>query len=305
MSTSRCKIKIRNRYTLNGILVLLTLFVTMMITTVTSFAAVSNVNGGTSKDLQKAIDESKKGTSISISGTVIIDETVTINRNITLIGSGTLMRKNGFRGSIIKVDRHSEAIMKGITIDGNDVSFAKPAVYVDSGKFQMKSGTIKNNYDSGVFNHGTFKMYGGTISKNGDLDGGGVYNDYGTFEMRGGTISGNKALSRGCGVYNNTSATFKMIKGTISENKKSCHGGGVYNCGTFRMNGGTILDNKVSLEGGGVYNDRGVFEMTGGSISENKAICYGGGIYNCGGKVKINEGRTVLKNNSPEDKYGF
>ena len=114
--------------------------------------------------------------------------------------------------------------------------------------------------------------------------GGGVYND-GTFTMYGGIIAGNTASSGG-GVYN--AGTFTMYDGTIggqTENEKnhatSSHGGGVYNySGTFVMNGGTIIGNSASSFGGGVCNyNSGTFTMTGGTITGNRGN-YGGGVYN-------------------------
>lgn len=296
--------KIGNRFILSGLLVLMTLLATMMLTTVTSFAATSiNVDGGTSQDLQKAIDEASSGSSISISDTITIDETININKDITLIGSGRLVRKSGFGKIMIKINNYCEVVMDGITIDGNGVKCNKPAVYIYHAIFIMESGTIQNNNDSGVYNDcGTFEMIGGTISENKSLNGGGVYNNSGTFKMINGTIYGNQSCYGG-GVYN-IWGTFEMTDGTISGNK-SWDGGGVCNSsGTFKMIGGTISENKASY-GGGIYNAVGAtFEMTGGKITSNKAGWNGGGVYNGSGRVKITEGSVVITGNSPEDRYG-
>ena len=278
MSISKGKMKIGNRFILSGFLVLMTLLATMTLTTVTSFAATSlNVDGGTSQDLQKVIDKASYGSRIYISGTVTIDQTVRINKNVALTGSGTLVRENGFSGNMIEVYYYEELMMEGITIDGNGLICNGPAVYIDHGKFQMKSGTIKRNGDSGVYNyHGTFEMTGGNISENEASDGSGVYNNSGTFKMVGGSISGNKARD----------------------------GGSVYNYyGTFEMTNGIISGNKASY-GGGIYNYYGsTFKMMGGTISGNKAS-KGGGIYNNCGNVKITEEIAVITGNSPEDKCG-
>ncbi len=136
---------------------------------------------------------------------------------------------------------------------------------------------------------GTFKMYGGSITKNKTSSGkcgGGVYMDGGTFNLYGGEITNNEAAMGG-GVY--ASGTFEMTGGSITKNKISngC-GGGVFALGTFTMNGGEISGNTVkaatpreSADGGGVYvGTSGTFTMTGGAkIANNTADHNGGGVY--------------------------
>ncbi len=310
MSVSKGKMKIGNRFILSGILVLMTLLATMMVTTVTSFAAESNVDGGTSKDLQELINKAENGDRIFISDTITVDKTVEVNKNITLTGSGTLIHEDGFKGAMVYVGSNSELIMEDITIDGNGTKSDNSAVYIYKGKFQMKSGTIKNNQNGGVYNKcGTFEMTGGTILGNNALHGGGVYNYRGTFEMTNGLISGNRS-SFGGGVYNMSYSNFKMTGGTISGNE-SINGGGVCNCGTFKMDGGIISKNYASEYGGGVFNwnygDDYIyiarFEMNAGTITGNKAYRDGGGYYKRSGIVRINEEKAVIEGNAPEDGY--
>lgn len=147
------------------------------------------------------------------------------------------------------------------------------------GTLIMYNGEISGNIGDGVCNSGTFEMYGGKISNNTSIVGGGgrggaVYNsEYGTFGMFGGEISNNT----GFGVNNR--GTFSMSGGIISNN----YGGGVQNNGIFSMSGGEISNNvgegeNVMQSGGGVSNS-GIFSMSGGVISNNQAT-YGGGVYN-------------------------
>ncbi|MCL1977399.1 MAG: hypothetical protein FWG55_04755 [Candidatus Bathyarchaeota archaeon] len=96
---------------------------------------------------------------------------------------------------------------------------------------------------------GTFIMHSGEISDNTIKDGGGVYNR-GTFRIYGGKISGNKATNFGGGVYN--VGVFELYGGEITENIAD-YGGGVYNRGTFNRLGGVLDDNKATSRGFNVY----------------------------------------------------
>ena len=218
-------------------------------------------------------------------------------------------------------------------------------VYVSNGTFTMSGGRIignKAHAGGGVFlntQNAQFVLSGtGEISGNeaavtsgsADANGGGVYNN-GTFNMYGGTISGNKAKGNisdifshayGGGVNNN--GTFTMSGGTISGNSAEgngdVYGGGVYNYGNFTMSGGVIggengADGNTAKDGGGVHVYSGTFTMESGTISNNKATgsLYGGGGVNLvsgsftmsggkitrnqatgfsGGGVKVNSGKT-------------
>ena len=111
-------------------------------------------------------------------------------------------------------------------------------VYVASGcTFVMATSSnihncIANNDGGGVINHGTFQMYGGTISActTVELGGGGVCNK-GTFIMSDG-----------------------MIKGCTSPDGQYASGGGVRNSNQFTMTGGTIGDPYNENDASHVYN---------------------------------------------------
>ncbi len=111
-------------------------------------------------------------------------------------------------------------------------------VYVATGcTFVMATSSnihncIANNDGGGVINHGTFKMYGGTISACTTVafGGGGVCNK-GTFIMSDGTI-----------------------KGCTSPDGQYASGGGVRNSNQFTMTGGTIGDPDNENDASHVYN---------------------------------------------------
>ena len=111
-------------------------------------------------------------------------------------------------------------------------------VYVATGcTFVMATSSnihncIANNDGGGVINHGTFKMYGGTISACTTVafGGGGVCNK-GPFIMSDGTI-----------------------KGCTSPDGQYASGGGVRNSNQFTMTGGTIGDPDNENDASHVYN---------------------------------------------------
>lgn len=111
-------------------------------------------------------------------------------------------------------------------------------VYVATGcTFAMATSSnihncIANNDGGGVINHGTFRMYGGTISACTTVafGGGGVCNK-GTFIMSDG-----------------------MIKGCTSPDGQYASGGGVRNSNQFTMTGGTICDPDNENDASHVYN---------------------------------------------------
>ena len=195
MSMSKSKMKIGLKQILSGILTLMLVFTSIPFAGFTTHAAA--LNGGSGKKLQEKIDKAKDGDTIDITGTVTIDKEVEVNKSITLKGNGTLLRAEGYKGIIVRVEYNKNVTMEGITIDGNNIKNSTgPAVGIDRGSsLTMKSGTIKNNY---------LYMYAG-----------GVLND-GTFIMHGGTIKNNTTDRYGAGVYNKSDATFEMYGGEIS-----------------------------------------------------------------------------------------
>jgi len=169
--------------------------------------------------------------------------------------------------------------------------------------------TINHKNAPVYINNGTFNMYGGSITNNKNMQGGGVHIDAGTFNMYGGSISDNQALrnspdsgsyyafsGRGGGVYVNkeNTAFFNLSGGTIKNNTSEGEGGGVYanDRNTVSVSGGTITANESGAPGGGLYiGNNTKFTMSGGTISNNIANdSYGGGIYNNAGDFIMSDG---------------
>jgi hypothetical protein len=160
-----------------------------------------------------------------------------------------------------------------------------------------------SNNDSLVYvNSGTFAMKDGSITGNSATRGGGVYARNGSIAMSGGTISGNSATDGGGGVYISGTVNFTMSGGFISDNTGG-EGGGVVVYGTFNMSGGTISGNSATGSGGGVYVFRGGFTMSGGTISGNSTTDSGGGMYVFRGGFTMSGG-TIKSNQAPNSGGG-
>ena len=179
--------------------------------------------------------------------------------NITVVLKGDSVNRTvklNTNGNMFTVNTNTTFILdNNITLQGHPDNNGS-MVYVDGGKFRMRSGaTITGN----TRNHG---------------HGGGVNLSSGNFEMSGGTIKGNTAQYNGGGVQ--VSDTFLMTGGTISGNTAGENGGGIEG-GTVTMSGGTISGNTAK-RGGGVSAGK-TFTMRGGIITGNTAREYGGGLF--------------------------
>ena len=175
------------------------------------YAALPVANGvkevATAEELTGALADSSFSW-ITLKRDIDIGSTLTVNRTVTLDLNGCVLKMTG------------------------------GGVYVASGcTFVMATSSnihncIANNDGGGVINHGTFKMYGGTISACTTVafGGGGVCNK-GTFIMSDG-----------------------MIKGCTSPDGQYASGGGVRNSNQFTMTGGTIGDSYNENDASHVYN---------------------------------------------------
>ena len=185
-------------------------------------------------------------------------------------------------------------------------------VYVN-GTFNMYGGSISGNsaiYGGGVriertIKNPVFNMYGGEITNNKAASsggfGGGVYVCDGTFKMSGGEITGNTATNTGGGVYAARTGSKITMSGNarIADNEvtdSDGKGGGVYvgTAVTFTMDGGSITGNKASSGNGGGVYVNGTFNMSGGTIENNTATVYSGEAYGDGGGVYVNGGTFTM-----------
>ena len=176
-------------------------------------------------------DQSNGGGVLVAGGTLVMAGGNIVGCSATSRGGGVYLGKDSDTG------KNGTFIMTSGSIIGCAAQLGG-GVYVASGcTFVMATSSnihncIANNDGGGVINHGTFRMYGGTISACTTVafGGGGVCNN-GTFIMSDG-----------------------MIKGCTSPDGQYASGGGVRNSNQFTMTGGMIGDPDNENDASHVYN---------------------------------------------------
>ena len=247
------------------------------------------------------------GGTVTINGNVGITAAITIKGNVTFTGGGTLNRMSP-SGNLIKVESGS-LTLGNVTIDGNNV------IISDSGAaaaINMAGGTVIMNDGAKITNHkrtsgygpavymtsGNFKMKGGTISGCESRNyGGAIYLDGGSFEMNGGIIENNKttlsSAGYGGGAFYVREATLIINDGLI-QNNSSNSGGAIYNTsfGTTIINGGVIKGNTA------------VGDSPSGSAIFHSCKTTGEATLQIGGNANINVGNDIyLMSNTSATKY--
>ena len=244
---------------------------------------------------------------MTINGDVGITAAITIKGDVTFTGGGTLNRMST-SGNLIKVESGS-LTLGNVTIDGNNV------IISDSGAaaaINMAGGTVIMNDGAKITNHkrtsgygpavymtsGNFKMKGGTISGCESRNyGGAIYLDGGSFEMNGGIIENNKttlsSAGYGGGAFYVREATLIINDGLI-QNNSSNSGGAIYNTsfGTTIINGGVIKGNTA------------VGDSPSGSAIFHSCKTTGEATLQIGGNANINVGNDIyLMSNTSATKY--
>ena len=216
-----------------------------------ALAANEDLSSHTNHDDWTAISTATELTGIDKAGNYYLTDNVTLTENEAWKpADGVVLCLNG---KSIQASGNFDVITvnNGVTFTLCDCKGSG-----STGMVTHSSGT-----GSGVYVNGTFNMYGGSISGNSAIYGGGVRIERTikgpVFNMYGGEITNNKAASSGG------------------------YGGGVYVCdGTFKMSGGSITKNTVSdtkgiYYGGGVYvSESATFTVSGtvnitGNTAEN------------------------------------
>ena len=247
------------------------------------------------------------GGTVTINGDVGITAAITIKGDVTFTGGGTLNRMST-SGNLIKVESGS-LTLGNVIIDGNNV------IISDSGAaaaINMAGGTVIMNDGAKITNHkrtsgygpavymtsGNFKMKGGTISGCESRNyGGAIYLDGGSFEMNGGIIENNKttlsSAGYGGGAFYVREATLIINDGLI-QNNSSNSGGAIYNTsfGTTIINGGVIKGNTA------------VGDSPSGSAIFHSCKTTGEATLQIGGNANINVGNDIyLMSNTSATKY--
>ena len=276
--------------------------------------------GGHTENAKTTFTAWNETDSLPTSGAYYLTKDVTLSGTHTVTGKLTICL-NGHKilcnaGDTAKNYTATIAVNSGATFNLTDCHTGTKAGQITH---------VTGKYGNGVYNHGTFNMYGGSITGN---NGHGVMNytsdgaSTAIFNMYGGTLTNNNdsyggGLENDC--YSNTNPSIaNLYGGSITNNKGGYRGGGIANSGgsIVNMNDGFVIaGNEVTDRGGGVYNCMSTFNMNGGIIGgtsaddANKAdndYSYGGaggGVANWGGTFNMNGG-TIIGNSSKESGGG-
>ena len=181
----------------------------------TTFTAVTNQT-----DLQNA---ATNGGSVYLANDITINAAITVTGELTLCLNGHTLKNTAANTRVIYIDR-------GGTLN-----------LTDCGSTGTITGGSITGSGGGVYNQGTFAMYGGKISGNTANMGGGVYVLGDGFIMYGGEISNNTAKYNGGGVYNarlNTIIAGGSIKNNTANDSPS---GGIYMNQSITLSGNPVI----------------------------------------------------------------
>jgi hypothetical protein len=218
--------------------------------------------------LSTAEDNATSGDTInfSCSGTITLSRPLSIDKNLTLDGSGQkVILSGGNSRRVLQIANGVQFTLNQITITGGFV----PVPYVGS------SG------GGGLYNlGGTVTITNSTFSNNwgASVVGGGLYTKGGTVAITNSTFSNNTASGlggSGGGLFN-SGGTVTITNSTFSDNRTSNSGGG-----TTTITNSTFSNNTAAgSSGGGLSNFRGS-----GSLKVSASIVANNTGGNCGGKI--------------------
>ncbi len=264
----------------------------------------------TKNELTSALGDSSIS-KITLKQDIVISDTLTVNRAVTLDLNGFVLQRTG-EGSVIKVEQGGE-----LTIADSNKNTAHKFAQNPDGLWVLVSddSTTSKTVKGGIITGGKAQKGGGVyVAPGGKLNmtggsivgcqakfGGGVYLDNNDqtgepseFTMTSSRIIGCTASDNGGGVAVNPACTFTMNNGSEIRSCTARNGGGVYTNtsrkngnGVFTLRNGAILSCMVNTSehprsrGGGVYNE-GSFIMENGTIKGCTAIKerLTGGVYN-------------------------
>lgn len=238
---------------------------------------------------------------ITLKQDIVISDTLTVNRAVTLDLNGFVLRMTE-KDSVIKVEQGGN-----LTIADSDKTKAHKFAQNTNGLWELVDGssTSSKTVNGGIITGGKAKKGGGVyVAPGGKLnmtggsivgcqarDGGGVYLDnndqtggFSEFTMTDSSIIGCTASDTGGGVVVDPACTFTMDNDSEIRSCTARLGGGVYTNnsdtngkGVFTLRNGAILSCTADTsgflfsQGGGVYN-LGAFIMKSGTIKGCTAI---------------------------------
>ena len=304
-------------------------------------AQTTTATVGTADALKTAIADTER-TEVKLTSDIIITETLTIKRAVTLDLNGYVLQyknNDGKKGSVIKVESNGE-----LTITDSDKTATH--VFDKSDKLWKLADVNPEEADKETVTGGIITGGTGTDVEHDDIVGGGIYIAGGKCTMSGGNIVGCQAFldahgnGYGGGVYVGPNGAFAMQSGVKILGCTSQGGGGVcVDAAVFAMTGGIIafctsddaggvlvqnlnyvqcekneftmqgnaqISNCTGETGGGVRVESGTFNMTGEGCSITDCIAEenGGGVFLANNGIFNMSNGTIMKCNAAFDGGG-
>ena len=252
------------------------------------------------RTIQNAINTVKNGGKIHImAGTY--KETLTVNKNVHLIGKGsdkTILNAD-YNGTGIDIKPWKKVLIEGITITQGYSWESGGGIYNDRSSVTLRNCIIRNNK---VFFGSPFTSTGG-----------GIYNYYGDMLIENSTIQSNEIYQNGAGiasVYSNLVIKDSIIQNNLAPSDWPPHtdGGGVYVWyGSVTLENNIIRNNYASF-GGGISLKNTHATLRNCVIQNNTAQLWGGGLYNyenCGVDMDDATRKQCVNNNAPRHPNGY
>lgn len=222
--------------------------------------------------LQAKIDDPATTSLRLCGGTWLLDRTITISKDLTLLGTDATVLKMQDTDGDGYGDARVLAIAAGVAVTLQNLE-------ITNGNATGFSAPLGNG--GGIFNEGTLTLRGCQVRGNSaGYQGGGIY-----------SFGGKLTLTAGSQVTGNTA-------------KQDSYGGGIFSyVGTSVLRAGSsVTDNTAAQYGGGIYNHTSTLTLEAdSSVTRNTAKYSGGGIQNNGGTVTIYDAGSVTDNTPAGD----
>ncbi|MBT3322839.1 MAG: hypothetical protein HN392_11205 [Anaerolineae bacterium] len=258
-------------------------------------AATITVSTCDEASLKTAISNAISGDTITIScsGTIVLTSIITIDKDLTIEGSGAdqLAISGNNTSMVFRINGSTLAEITGLTIQ-NGYASDDGGGLANAGTLTLTDVNFSNNSAAdnggGLYNfNGSVTLKDVTFSGNSAASsGGGAYNYHGAIELTNVVFFDNSATENGGGLGNRDKATLTdviFLENTASGSTSSA-GGGMYGYagGTTTELRNTTFSGNSAAYGGGMFNYRSNPSLTNVTFSDNSATSSGGGLYNEG-----------------------
>ncbi len=252
---------------------------------------------------------------ISDSSEVNIYDGVKIVNHKKLGNERALTYVGGSTGSTVSRAGGSALLILNATVNIYGGEISNNAVATEYTVTTNEDGTTTSSETNGcggaIYNRGNINMYGGVISGNEALRGGGLYTDRIVY-LFSGTISDNVSHSYGGGIASSSSSDADIFIGTADGEKEmiisgnsSKTGGGLYanTSSPIIIYGNARFTDNYATSGGGAIHTAGPLTVRGSVFEGNSTDASGGAIYHAYVKESFERrlfeiSDCVLENNS-------